>query len=794
MRVLVVGQSPVPLREGGAERLYRGLLAALGQAGHTADMIKLPAREHTLGDLAAAYEAFGSLDLSHADAVISGRYPAWMVEHHHHVLWMLHPLRGLYDTYPEAVFVDDVLPDLRSVRQLVDLSVRPSDQVDPSAIYDAVFEVEGDLGAGSPVLAIPSPLARRVVHQLDAIALSPRRIRRHAAISATVADRAGYFPGGVHPMVLHPPLEMSVATESGDDGHFLAVSRLERPKRVDLVIEAFRRARHAEALVIAGEGLDEPRLRDLAADDDRIRFAGRVSDDELGRLYATCRAVVFAPRDEDFGYITLEAMAHGKAVITTSDSGGPVELVSDQRTGLLTAPDAESIAAAIDELAIRPDRAAEMGAAGREMALDTSWERTVEALLERPRAARVRRQRHVVAVSTYPLHPRRGGGPLRGYHLLAELCRSGDVTAEAISTTVEGRSVTRHHLADELIETVVPLSGRHERAETDIRLVTGTTSITDISVALMWRATPSLHRELANALERADAVVLVQPYLEPAVEALAPGMPRVYDAHNVEAALKADLLPDNEAGRWLLEHVEQVEAAACGHSELLTAVTPDDLADLHRRYPDGTGHDLVVPNGVAVDEVEFVTGERRRARRGELVDRLGLPSGSTIAVFVGSGHNPNIEAGRDLLDHAAEHPDVTFLLAGRHCNGLRRPHLPPNTRLLGEVAPDLLDLLLGGADVALNPMRAGGGSNLKLVTYLAAGLPVVSSGVGARGVDAAAAGVVTADLAGLGQALAQVRVDAEARGAAGREWVAAHADWAAIGARFAEAVHRSVLS
>lgn len=790
----MVGQSPVPLREGGAERLYRGLLGALGDAGHTADLVKLPAREHTLGDLAAAYETFGALDLSHADAVISGRYPAWMVEHPHHVLWMLHPLRGLYDTYPDAVFVDDVLPDLRSVHRLVELAEQPSDQVDPAAIYDAVFDVEDDLGPGSPTLAIPSPLAKRVVHQLDRIALSPRRIRRHAAISATVADRPGYFPDGVHPMVLHPPLEMAVDAPTGDDGHFLAVSRLEQPKRVDLVIEAFRRTRHATELVIAGEGLDEPRLRDLAEGDPRIRFAGRVPDQELSRLYARCRAVVFAPRDEDFGYITLEAMAHAKAVVTTTDSGGPVELVSDRRTGLVTPPDVEAMAAAIDELATHPERAAEMGAAGREMALDTSWERTVEALLERPRAARVRRHRHVVAVSTYPLHPRRGGGPLRGYHLLAELCRSGDVTAEAISTTVEGRSVTRHHLADELIETVVPLSGRHERAETDIRLVTGTTSITDISVALMWRATPSLHRELANALERADAVILVQPYLEHAVETLAPGMPRIYDAHNVEAALKADLYPRNEAGRWLLDRVEEIEAAACAHSELLTAVTADDLNDLRRRYHGDAGHDLVVPNGVAVDEVEFVTGDARRARRAELVQRLGLPAGSTIAVFVGSGHNPNIEAGRDLLDAAGEHPEVVFLLAGKHCNGLQRPHLPPNARLLGEVAPDLLDLLLGGADVALNPMRAGGGSNLKLVTYLAAGLPVVSSAVGARGVDAAAAGVVTADLGRLGDALGEALAEASTRGAAGREWVAAHADWAAIGARFAEAVHRSVLA
>lgn len=795
MRILVVGQSPVPLREGGAERLYRGLTHALNLAGHTADLIKLPVREHTLGDLVGAYEAFGALDLSHADAVISGRYPAWMVEHPHHVVWMLHPLRGLYDTYPEGAFIDDALPDLRAVRQLLDLCDRPADEVDPAAIYDAVFTLESELGPGSPTMAIPSPLARSVVHQLDQIALSPRRVRRHAAISATVADRTGYFPFDAHPIVLHPPLEIDVSDDGADAGYFLAVSRLERPKRIDLVIESFQRSRHGTELVIAGEGSDSARLQELAGDDARIRFVGRVGDDELGRLYASARAVIFAPRDEDFGYVTLEAMAHGRPVITTVDAGGPVELVSDHRTGRVTEPTALALAEAIDELATHPERAADMGHAGREMAVDTSWERTIESLLERPRAARIRRRRHVVAVSTYPLHPRRSGGQLRGFHLLRELCASAEVSAEAISTTVESGPVGRHHLADELIETVVPLSMRHERAETELRLVSGTTSVTDVAVSLMWRATPSLHRELANALDRADAVLLVQPYLEAAVDELVPGMPRVYEAHNVEASLKGDLLPPGEGGGWLLDRVREAEAAACRHAALVTAVTPDDLRKLSDLYgvADDPGH--VIPNGVDTEEVDLVVGADRRLRRELLLTDLGLhESTSTIALFVGSGHSPNIVAGGSIVDIASQHPGVAFVLAGRHCDGLLRPHLPQNVHLLGAIEPDRLDLLLHGADVALNPMQHGGGSNLKLLSYLAAGLPVISNPLGARGVDSAAAGIVIAELADLGDAMATTALSAQDRALAGRAWVVEHADWRIIGRRFAELVTAAVLA
>lgn len=86
--------------------------------------------------------------------------------------------------------------------------------------------------------------------------------------------------------------------------------------------------------------------------------------------------------DEDYGYITLEAMAASKAVITAKDSGGPLEFVVDGETGYVTEPDAKAIAEKIDELAVSETQAAEMGKKAKKhlSEMDISWANVVKEL------------------------------------------------------------------------------------------------------------------------------------------------------------------------------------------------------------------------------------------------------------------------------------------------------------------------------------------------------------------------------------------------------------------------------
>ena len=73
--------------------------------------------------------------------------------------------------------------------------------------------------------------------------------------------------------------------------------------------------------------------------DKRIEFLGYVNEDQKREYYANALVVLFVPFDEDYGFITIEAMKSRKPVITTTDSGGPLEFVKTDHTGFVVSPD-----------------------------------------------------------------------------------------------------------------------------------------------------------------------------------------------------------------------------------------------------------------------------------------------------------------------------------------------------------------------------------------------------------------------------------------------------------------------
>jgi glycosyltransferase involved in cell wall biosynthesis len=110
--------------------------------------------------------------------------------------------------------------------------------------------------------------------------------------------------------------------------YYLAVARLKPYKRIDVAVQAFNR--WGRSLIIAGDGPELKRLRDIAGPN--IRFVGKVSDEDLLSLYQNCRAMIFTPL-EDFGIAPLEAQACGRPVIAFG-KGGSLETVVDGITGM----------------------------------------------------------------------------------------------------------------------------------------------------------------------------------------------------------------------------------------------------------------------------------------------------------------------------------------------------------------------------------------------------------------------------------------------------------------------------
>lgn len=186
-----------------------------------------------------------------------------------------------------------------------------------------------------PLLRHASPLLLSYLRVWDQQAA--QRVDSFVAISQCVAERIGKYYNRAA-SVLYPPVNVSVfrrADTSGVGDAFLMVGRLVAYKRFDLAIRAANRL--GFPLTIVGTGVEEKRLRALAGP--TVTFRGQVSDDELVRLYAATRAVIF-PQEEDFGIVPLEAMASGRPVIAFGQ-GGVRETVIDGTTGMFFAEQTE---------------------------------------------------------------------------------------------------------------------------------------------------------------------------------------------------------------------------------------------------------------------------------------------------------------------------------------------------------------------------------------------------------------------------------------------------------------------
>jgi len=116
--------------------------------------------------------------------------------------------------------------------------------------------------------------------------------------------------------IIHPPVDVESFYWQPADDYFLIVSELVRYKCVDTAVRLFTRT--GRRLIVAGDGPESRRLRRLAGP--TIEFAGRVTDDDLRRLYARCRALLL-PGEEDFGMTPVEALASGKPVIAFGRGG-----------------------------------------------------------------------------------------------------------------------------------------------------------------------------------------------------------------------------------------------------------------------------------------------------------------------------------------------------------------------------------------------------------------------------------------------------------------------------------------
>jgi glycosyltransferase involved in cell wall biosynthesis len=203
------------------------------------------------------------------------------------------------------------------------------------------FEEQGALEEASPLIR---PALRRVLRRLrDWDRRVSRRVTRYVANSQSTRARIRAAWDRESALV-HPPVDIDRFSIGTPADYLLVVTELVRHKRVDVALEAARRAKRR--IKVVGAGPELSRLRDGFGGS--AEFLGRIPDDELTELYAGALALV-VPGVEEFGIAAVEAQAAGRPVVAAA-AGGVLETVLPGRTGVLVPPgDVDALAHALHE-------------------------------------------------------------------------------------------------------------------------------------------------------------------------------------------------------------------------------------------------------------------------------------------------------------------------------------------------------------------------------------------------------------------------------------------------------------
>lgn len=344
---IVIATVQVPFVWGGAEYLAKGLEEALERAGHEAEIVTVPFKWYPPERLPEHILACRLFDLTEScgnkiDLLIGLKFPAYYFRHPNKVLWILHQYRQAYELWGSEY------PDLHL----------------------------------SPL----GPAVREAIMRADNLYL--KEAARIFTISQNVSSRLWRFNSIASTPLYHPCPGANKFYCETYDNYILFPSRLTNIKRQHLAVEAMRYVKSPVKLYLVGRA-DMPaygeRLKALARQyglEEKVEFFDFVSEEEKRALYARCRAVLFPPYDEDYGYVTLEAFYSSKAVITCADSGGPLEFVENGETGLICAPEPQKMAEAIDILGDSESLARRMGENAREkiLGMNISWDHVVREL------------------------------------------------------------------------------------------------------------------------------------------------------------------------------------------------------------------------------------------------------------------------------------------------------------------------------------------------------------------------------------------------------------------------------
>ena len=370
--------------------------------------------------------------------------------------------------------------------------------------------------------------------------------------------------------------------------------------------------------------------------------------------------------------------------------------------------------------------------------------------------------------------PPNTGSRVRIWNLLRHLSEGHEIRQ---FSQQRSRSGWREHLGEMW---VTPSYCEIEYSHPAIRLIGGLaeaprTTIPPLRGAGLAFARP---RRLEALIDWADLLIVEFPWQFAYAHRHRRAKPIVLATHNVEAdrfASVARAERGETASHPWAGWIERVERRAVLTADLVLAVSEEDRSALMSRYGASPDRVVVVENGVDTSTYVPVDAQARlEAKR-----RLGLPLRPTV-LYAGSNTAPNRAGLRWVRRLAERAPHLSFVVVGEVSAGLSgEPFVAPG--VVNEMAP-----FLQAADIAICPIEFGGGTKIKLLEALGAGLPTVAFAEAAQGLavrDRDQLCIVPKDEDSLVAALDELVADAAFAAQLGmraREYVCVRHDWRRI--------------
>ena len=218
-----------------------------------------------------------------------------------------------------------------------------------------------------------------------------------------------------------------------------------------------------------------------------------------------------------------------------------------------------------------------------------------------------------------------------------------------------------------------------------------------------------------------------------------------------------------------------MEKECCEKSEFIMTCSEDDAVSLQKLYDVPAEKIIVVPNGVDIDATKFTSMQERMITK----KKLGIEHEKT-GLFMGSWHQPNLDACEEIFKVAEKCPDVKFFLMGSQCLYFRGRKVPDNVGMLGLVSEEEKNRVFVAVDFALNPMMSGSGTNLKMFDYMSAGIPVITTEFGTRGIEEKDH-FITSEIDEMAKAVSDFKLEDNAgRVERARKYVEETFDWSVI--------------